>query len=116
MMDNEHIQRISKALADRTRLRVYREISTRHGVTCGELVSLRGVTPATISHHLKILYDAGLIECRKEGQFVHSLAVRKTMEQYAAALVEMAGGRPPQKPRGRPAATSNGVRTTRGRG
>ena len=115
-MDRLQIEKISKALADETRLRIYEAIAARSDMTCGDIVAMHGVTSATISHHLKTLADAGLIECRKQGQFVHSLAVRKTMEQYAAALVAMAGGRPPQKPRGRPAAISNGVRTTRGRG
>ena len=89
-MDSKKIERISKALADQTRLRIYKEISARGDVTCGELVSLRGVTPATISHHLKVLLDAGLIECRRKGQFVHSRTVGKTIERYSAALVVMA--------------------------
>jgi ArsR family transcriptional regulator, arsenate/arsenite/antimonite-responsive transcriptional repressor len=89
-MNTKKIEQISKALADQTRLRIYQAISGRGDLTCGELVSLRGVTPATISHHLKILFDAGLIECRKEGQFVHSRAVRETIEQYTTTLVRMA--------------------------
>ena len=118
-MDTERIERISKALADQTRLRIYREISSRGDVTCGELVSLREVTPATISHHLKVLLDAGLIECRKEGQFVYSRAVQETIEQYSTALVRMAraGRRPRPAGKGRKSApTSGGGRTSRGPG
>lgn len=90
-MDTKQIERISKALADETRLRIFEAISTRCDVTCGELVSLRGVTPATISHHLKILTDAGLIDCRKDGQFVHSRVVPETIAEYSAALTRIAG-------------------------
>ena len=43
-------------------------------MTCGEIVSMRGVTPATVSHHLKILKGARLIACRRKGQFVYSQA------------------------------------------
>ena len=68
-MDKKKIERISKALGDETRLRIYEVIATQKNLTCSELVKLQGVTPATISHHLKILTDAELIECRKEGQF-----------------------------------------------
>jgi ArsR family transcriptional regulator, arsenate/arsenite/antimonite-responsive transcriptional repressor len=68
-MDTKKIERISKALADETRLRIFEAISAQRDLTCGELVTLRGVTPATISHHLKILMDSELIECRKDGQF-----------------------------------------------
>ena len=85
-MDRSQIEKISKALADETRLRIYEAIAARRGMTCGDMVAMQGVTPATISHHLKILGDAGLIACRKRGQFVHSQAVRRTIAAYTAAL------------------------------
>jgi ArsR family transcriptional regulator len=86
----QQIKKISKALADETRLRIFETISSQPKMTCGDIVSLRGVTPATVSHHLKILQDAGLIECRKNGQFVHSQPVPETIAKYAAALSKMA--------------------------
>jgi len=98
-MDRAQLERISKALADETRLRILQEISARPQMTCGEIVSLRGVTPATVSHHLKILQDAGLIECRKEGHCVHSRAVPETIEEYGAALAQMVRGKNPKRPR-----------------
>ena len=85
-MDIKQIEKISKALADETRLRIFEAIAREGNLTCGELVSLRGVTPATISHHLKILTEAELIECRKKGQFVHSRTIPATIEEYAASL------------------------------
>lgn len=89
-MDNKQIEKISKALADQTRLRIFEAISARCDMTCGELVNLRSVTPATISHHLRILLDAGLIECRKDGQFVHSRVIPETIAEYSAALTRIA--------------------------
>ena len=85
-MNRARIERISKALADQTRLAIYEAIAANDGIICGELVQRQGVTPATISHHMKILADAGLIECRKEGQFVRSHAVPGTVEEYTSAL------------------------------
>jgi DNA-binding transcriptional ArsR family regulator len=85
-MERARIEKISKALADSTRLRIFEAISSREGMICSDLVKLRGVTPATISHHLKILADAGLVECRRQGQFVHSRTVPKTIREYASAL------------------------------
>src|SRR6266403_1616821 len=79
-MDRAQIERISKALADATRLKIFEAISGSRHMNCGEIVSLRGVTPATVSHHLKILSEAGLIACRREGQFVYSEAVSETIE------------------------------------
>ena len=91
-MDHSEIEKISKALADETRLKIFETISATKHMNCGEIVSMGGVTPATVSHHLKILSDAGLIACRRKGQFVYSEAVPETIAAYAQALAKMAGG------------------------
>jgi DNA-binding transcriptional ArsR family regulator len=88
-MSRSRIETISKALADKTRLRIFEAISASKLMTCGEIVSMRGVTPATVSHHLKILSGAGLIACR-DGQVVHSRAVPETITAYARALGKIA--------------------------
>lgn len=88
-MTRSEIEKISKALADETRLRIFEAISASDRMTCGEIVSMRGVTPATVSHHLKILSEAGLISCRREGQFVRSLAVPETIAEYSDALAKL---------------------------
>jgi DNA-binding transcriptional ArsR family regulator len=62
-------------------------------MNCGEIVAMRGVTLATVSHHLKILSEAGLIACRREGQFVYSHAIPETIADYTRALVKIAGGK-----------------------
>jgi len=76
-------------LADKTRLRIFEAISAAEHVNCGQLVSMRGVTPATVSHHLKVLLEAGLIECRREGQFVYSRGVPEVVRDYTRALAKM---------------------------
>jgi ArsR family transcriptional regulator, arsenate/arsenite/antimonite-responsive transcriptional repressor len=92
-MNRSEIEKISKALADQTRLRIFEAISATRHMTCGEIVSMRGVTPATVSHHLKILSEAGLIDCRRKGQFVYSQAVPGTITAYARALAKIARGK-----------------------
>ena len=92
-MDRAEIEKISKALADETRLRIFEAISATSHMNCGEIVSMRGLTPATVSHHLKILSDAGLIACRREGQFVYSESVPETIAAYSRALVKIANGK-----------------------
>jgi ArsR family transcriptional regulator len=93
LMDRAQIEKISKALADATRLKIFEAISSREHMNCGEIVSMRGVTPATVSHHLKILSEAGLIACRREGQFVYSQAVSETISAYTRALTKIAKGK-----------------------
>ncbi len=92
-MDHSEVEKISKALADATRLKIFEAISSSEPMNCGEIVSLRGVTPATVSHHLKILSDAKLIACRRKGQFVYSEVVPETIAKYTSALAKIAGSK-----------------------
>ena len=92
-MNRSQIEKISKALADATRLKIFEAISSTNHMNCGEIVSMRGVTPATVSHHLKILNEAGLIACRRKGQFVYSQAVPETIAAYTRSLAKMARGK-----------------------
>ena len=89
-MKHSEIEKISKALADATRLKIFEAVSAKRHMSCGEIVSLRGVTPATVSHHLKILSEAGLVACRREGHFVYSEAVPGTIAAYTLALAKIA--------------------------
>jgi len=108
-MDRAQIEKISKALADQTRLQIYEAIAGRGGMTCGDIVAMQGVTPATISHHLRILADSGLIVCRKEGQFVHSQVVRGTIASYTSALTRLAAGKKKGRKTGSPRPLRTGV-------
>jgi ArsR family transcriptional regulator len=98
-MKRAQIEKTSKALADETRLRIFEAISRTGHMSCGEIVAMRGVTPATVSHHLKVLSEAGLIVCRREGQFVYSEALPETVEEYARALARIAQGKKPRRQR-----------------
>ncbi len=97
-MDRSQIEKVSKALGDETRLRIFEAISRSKQMNCGKIVSMRGVTPATVSHHLKILSEAGLITCRRNGQFVYSEAVPETIEKFARALEKMARSKKSRRP------------------
>jgi ArsR family transcriptional regulator len=89
-MNRAQIEKVSKALADQTRLLIFEAIGAHPEMNCSQIVSLQGVTPATVSHHMKILVEAGLIECLREGQFVHSRVIPKTIREYTRALAALA--------------------------
>ncbi len=60
----------AKAMADETRQRVMSLLCCRW-VCVGDIVSeMRGITQPTISHHLAILREAGLVHVRREGKQV----------------------------------------------
>ena len=97
-MDLAQIEKISKALADKTRLKIYEHIASQPQVNCGELVALRGVTPATVSHHLKVLSEAGLIACRREGQFVMNQANPEVLREFTKSVGALGRKRRKLKP------------------
>jgi ArsR family transcriptional regulator len=88
-MTTNEVARISKALADPTRLQIYESIAAQPEMYCGEIIERYGLAPGTVSHHLKTLVEAGLIECRREGQFVYNRALPETMREYTQALSQM---------------------------
>jgi ArsR family transcriptional regulator, arsenate/arsenite/antimonite-responsive transcriptional repressor len=90
-MDQKDLARISKALSDPTRLRIFEGISSHKEMFCGQVVEKCGLTPGTISHHLKILAEANLIETRREGQFIYMRSRPETIRDYGRALNRMAG-------------------------
>lgn len=62
--------RIFKALADGNRLEIL--LLLRDGEKCGcVLLEALEITQPTLSHHMKILCDAGLVEARKQGTWMH---------------------------------------------
>jgi ArsR family transcriptional regulator, arsenate/arsenite/antimonite-responsive transcriptional repressor len=88
-MNLAQIEKISKALADKTRLQIYEHIASHEGVHCCALVDMRGVTPATVSHHLKVLSEAGLVECKREGQFVLNRAKTEILEEFTKSVAAL---------------------------
>jgi ArsR family transcriptional regulator len=61
---------LTKALADETRLRIL--LSLRQGELCVcQITELFGLAPSTISKHLSVLYQAGLVNSRKEGRWMY---------------------------------------------
>ena len=60
--------KVLKALADRKRIRMTRAIAAAGELSCGQVKALFHLSQPTISHHLKILADAGVITVREAGQ------------------------------------------------
>jgi ArsR family transcriptional regulator len=67
-MNDAGLVKVLKALADRKRIRMTRAIAAAGELSCGQVHSLFHLSQPTISHHLKILADAGLIVVREAGQ------------------------------------------------
>jgi ArsR family transcriptional regulator len=82
------LARLFKALADPVRLRLLSLIASHDGgeaCVC-ELTGAFGVTAPTISHHLKVLREAGLIASERRGTWVYYWALPPTLERLAGLL------------------------------
>ena len=100
-MDERGILRIAKALSDPTRLRMVREISAAGEISCGELAKRFPISQPTVSHHLKILQEAGLVTERREGQFHYFAAVPGAVAEFSKRLGASVAGPGRAVPRAR---------------
>jgi len=74
--------RLLKALADPTRLRILSLLSRHEGEVCVfEIVESFTLEQPTISHHLRILRDAGLVDCRKRGLWAYYYVRREALSR-----------------------------------
>ena len=84
--------RLLKALADPTRLRILSLLSRHEGEVCVfEIVESFTLEQPTISHHLRILRDAGLVDCRKKGLWAYYYVRREALtraQEVINGLVE----------------------------
>ncbi|MEU4085176.1 ArsR/SmtB family transcription factor [Streptomyces aureus] len=77
-----------KALGDPVRLRLMSMIASRAGgeVCVCDLTPAFDLSQPTISHHLKLLRQAGLIDCERRGTWVYYWALPATLDRLAAFL------------------------------
>src|SRR5215470_249192 len=67
-MDERTMIRVLKALAHPRRFKMVEEIARAGELSCGQVGGCFEVAQPTISHHVKILADAGVIKIRREAQ------------------------------------------------
>ena len=69
-MDERRIAIVFKALGDENRIRILKLLRSGEKCACKLLEELN-ISQPTLSHHMKILCDSGLITGRKEGKWMH---------------------------------------------
>ena len=78
---------IARAVADPRRFAMLRQIAVCDlGITCSALDVHEEISPATVSHHLKELQEAGLVEVQREGRLMRMQLRREVWEQYLGQL------------------------------
>nr|WP_246003114.1 metalloregulator ArsR/SmtB family transcription factor [Nocardia tenerifensis] len=78
-----------KALSDPVRLRLLSLIASRPGeeVCVCELTPQFEQSQPTISHHLKVLREAGLIDCERRGTWVYYWVIPEALQRLSTVLI-----------------------------
>lgn len=86
-IDDQQLALISKALADPKRFQILQNIAeASEAPTCSCVRDWTGLAPATISHHLKELDAAGLIQVKRSGKYAHLTFRRDIWDAYLRRL------------------------------
>jgi ArsR family transcriptional regulator len=87
-MDNKTFQKIAKALADPRRFEIFQTIAAaKQEMNCGAVSEKNcTVSQPTVSHHIKELKEADLLEVRTEGQSKYLTVNNEIVNEYIAEL------------------------------
>jgi len=86
----DHAASLFKALSDPTRLRILRAISDVKELCECNIVPAFGLSQPTISYHLKVLREAGLVRSERRGQWVYHTVNQSTLLGAVRHLAEVA--------------------------
>lgn len=84
----EEMAPVLAALSDPVRLRIISMLAASEtGTACGcDLEAPLGLSQPTVSHHMKVLREAGLVEGIKDGRWVHFRVVAERLDEVRDAL------------------------------
>ena len=89
-MDEKKTAVVFKAFCDENRIRIIKLLQT--GEKCGcRLLEELNVTQPTLSHHMKILCDSGVVVGRREGKWTHYSISPRGAEYAVECLKALTG-------------------------
>ena len=89
----ENMSKIFKALSDTNRLLILNMLRSGEKCACKILEELH-IGQSTLSHHMKILCDSGIVKCRKEGKWSHYSFDKNGCENLKELLNEILKNEP----------------------
>ena len=84
----KEMEKIIKALADKNRLRIIYLINGKRDICVCEITDIIGLSQPTISSHLRLLENAGLVESNKDGLWVN-YNINSQAELFSRRSIEM---------------------------
>jgi ArsR family transcriptional regulator len=88
-LTDDQMQAIARAVADPRRFAILQQIARQDAKPCGSLAEHEVLSPATISHHLKELSEAGLIDVQREGRGACLTLQRDLWNAYLEQLAKL---------------------------
>ncbi len=85
-LTEKQFERIGRALAEPRRYAILRQIGACQSARCADVRAAQDVTAATLSHHIKELEAAGLVETSRAGKFMHIQVNRPVLDAYLERL------------------------------
>lgn len=79
----EDLAAVFRALGHPARLAIIKRLAAQKEACCGEIVSALPLAQSTVSQHLQVLKDAGLLACDNRGRSCHYLLNRERLAQAA---------------------------------
>jgi len=90
-LSEREVTRIARALAEPRRLQILKQIGScdEKALACRLILEQQDISPATLSHHLKELETADLIETSRDGKYVLVSVKRDVLRAYLDQLSEI---------------------------
>jgi DNA-binding transcriptional ArsR family regulator len=98
-MKTKKALKILSALAQETRLAIVRLLvqESEEGLSAGMIAEILQVPPATLSFHLSLLTDAGVLKSKKDGRNITYSVKHKSLKKLNKHLVENSHKKRPKK-------------------
>ena len=86
----QQVVRVAKALSGEMRFRILQVIAKYSEIRCGELsAAIPEIQQATVSHHVRILTEAGLVQVREEGPYHFFRVNREALREHQTTLTHL---------------------------